>query len=192
MSNEATRLTKNLREGRKAAAAELFPLVYQELRRIAARMLRSERRDHSLQTTGLVHEVYLRMVVQRDMDWMDEAHFSAVAAQAMRRVLVDHARRRRRKKRGGGGRPVPLDSQLVRKVENSAGVDLEQLDRLLERLSEIMPRATSIVDMRFFAELTNEQIAAVLRTSISTVEREWRYARAWLARELGSLTNPSK
>lgn len=205
MPGEVTQLLADLRGGSRLAADELFPLVFDELRRQAARLLAHERPGHTLQTTALVNEVYLRMMKREAAGpataathWQDRAHFLAVAAQAMRHILVDHARQRNRIKRGGhrqgdvadddeakgharsGGDRVRLDSALLVKYETSAGVDVEALNGALMQLSSIRPRAAQIVDMRFFAEMTVEEVACVLNVSVSTVEREWRYARAWL------------
>jgi RNA polymerase sigma factor (sigma-70 family) len=198
LAEEVTQLLRDFRGGRRLAADELFPLVLEELRARAADLLRCERRGHTLQTTALVHEAYLRLVRNEDHDrggeadgggggggggaWADRAHFFAVAALAMRRILVDHARRRNRARREGGaaGGRVPLDSALLIMYESSAGVDVEALNAALTELSQIRARAAQVVDMRFFADMTVEEIACVLGVSVSTVEREWRYARAWL------------
>jgi RNA polymerase sigma-70 factor, ECF subfamily len=185
MPSDVTRLLLELRGGKTPAAEELFPLVLTELRTQAGRLLHHERKDHTLQPTALVNEAYLRLVAQDQAQWQDRAHFFAVAAQAMRHILVDHARQRNRIKRGGGdgagrGDRVALDSTLLIMYESSAGVDVEALNAALSELAGIRPRAAQIVDMRFFAGMTVEEIAHVLEASISTVEREWRYARAWL------------
>jgi RNA polymerase sigma-70 factor, ECF subfamily len=219
MPGEVTQLLADLRGGSRLAADELFPLVLDELRREAASLLARERPSHTLQPTALVNEVYLRMVrceaQEGDVSatpgtghWQDRAHFLAVAAQAMRRILVDHARRRNRVKRGGprrvdsraddqsvkesasGSDRVPLDSSLLVKYETSAGVDMEALNAALTQLSSIRPRAAQIVDMRFFADMTVEEVACVLEVSVSTVEREWRFARAWLKDTLSEVDSP--
>ncbi len=180
MPSDVTQLLTDLRGGKPRAADELFPLVLDELRRLAASLLRGERPGHTLSTTALVNEAYLRLVKQEAAGWQDRAYFLAVAAQAMRRILVDHARQRNRVKREGGHDRVPLDSALVDMYESSTGMDVEPLDAALTNLARIRPRAAQVVDMRFFAEMTVDQIACVLGASVSTVEREWRYARAWL------------
>ncbi len=183
MAADATQLLIDLRGGRRTAADELFPLVYQELHRLAACLLRHERPDLRADSTSLVHEAYLRLVDQRQTDPQDRSHFCAVAAQAMRRILVDHARGRKREKRGGGRDRVPLDSALIM-IEDGARADIEALDAALVRLAQINTRAAQVVELRFFAGLTLEESAGVLGLSASTVGREWYYARSWLYREL--------
>ena len=189
MAADATQLLIDLRAGRQTAANELFPLVYQELHRLAAGLLRHERPDLRPDSTSLVHEAYLRLINQGQANQQDRAHFCAVAAQAMRRILVDHARRRKREKRGGGRDQVPLDSALIM-IEASARADIEALDAALARLALINPRAAQVVELRFFAGLTLDESAAALGLSPSTVGREWDYARSWLYCELadGSVT----
>jgi RNA polymerase sigma factor (TIGR02999 family) len=187
MSSDVTRLLTNLRGGNRPAAEELFPLVMNELRSQAGRLLRHEREGHTLQATALVNEAYLRLVKQDDAGWQDRAHFFAVAAQAMRCILVDHARQRNTIKRGGGNDGVPLDSTLLVMYESSANVDVEALNAALSELTAIRPRAAQVVDMRFFAGMTVEEIAHVQEASVSTVEREWRYARAWLKDALAGI-----
>jgi RNA polymerase sigma-70 factor (ECF subfamily) len=185
---DVTRLLDNLAGGDSGAVNQLLPLVYDELHALAQRQLRAERPDHSLQATALVHEAYLRLVDQKAVQWQNRAHFVAVAATAMRRILVDHARGRARHKRGGDGarERVSLDEALVVAFERDAG--LLDLDQALNRLGERSPERARIVEMRFFGGLTVEEIAGVLSTSVSTVNREWRYSRAWLYRELGGKT----
>jgi RNA polymerase sigma-70 factor (ECF subfamily) len=185
MSGDATQLLIDLRAGRRSAADELFPLVYQELQRLAACLLRHERPDLRPDGTSLVHEAYLRLVDQRKADPQDRSHFCAVAAQAMRRILVDHARWRKRTKRGGGREHVPLDSALIT-IEDSACADVEALDAALVRLAQINARAAQVVELHFFAGLTLNESAAALGMSPRTVDREWRYARSWLYCELAN------
>ena len=158
----------------------LVPLVYDELKVLAAAYLRSERPDHSLQTTGLVHEAYLKLVNAQRTTWESRAHFFGIAAQAMRRILVDHARRRRA--RGGGGH-VSLDDHLP--GESSSNEDLLAVDGALERLALLDRRQAQIVELRYFAGLTIEQTAETVGISPATVKREWTSAKAWLMRELG-------
>ncbi len=185
MASDATQLLIDLRTGHRTAADELFPLVYDQLRGLAAHLLRCERPDLRPDSTSLVHEAYLRLIDERQTDRQDRAHFCAVAAQAMRRILVDHARRRNREKRGGKRDRVPLDSALVF-LEEGARADLEALDAALIRLAAINPRAAQVVELHFFGGLTLEDSAAALGLSASTVGREWYYARSWLYCELAN------
>jgi RNA polymerase sigma factor (TIGR02999 family) len=168
-------------DGDSAALDQLTPIVYDELHRLARRYLRSERRDHSLQTTALVNEAYLRLVDHTRMEWQDRAHFFAVSAQVMRRILVDHARRRNIK-RGRGMRHVSLDEATIIGAERST--DLAALDDALTLLAERDPRKAKVVEMRFFGGLSVEESAEVLGVSPVTVMRDWRTAKAWLYREL--------
>ena len=169
-------------EGDTAALDRLFPVVYQELRRQAASYLRDERAGHTLQPTALAHEVYLRLLGQRDFPWQNRAHFMAVAARAMRHVLVDHARRRRAAKRGGGREHVPLDVTLV--VEGESAVAFDDLDRALQDLAKLSERQARVVELRYFGGMSIEETAEVLGVSSVTVKRDWALARAWLYREL--------
>jgi len=168
--------------GDRAAMDQLFPLVYDQLRRMASSSLRRERPDHTLGTTGLVHEAYLRLVDQTRVGWRDRAHFYAVAALAMRRILVDYARRHRRAKRGGGQRPVSLDEGAVSLDERAENI--VALDEALTRLAELNPRLSRIVECRFFGGLTEEEIAEALGVTTRTVKRDWAKARGWLYQEL--------
>ncbi len=168
-----------------ASAEELLPLVYQDLRRLAERYMSGERSGHTLQPTALVHEVYMKLVDQTRVNWQGKSHFFAVGAQAMRRLLIDHARRRRREKRGGTCRRITLVESLFPSTES--GLDFEELLSLntaLERLSAVEPRAARIVEFRFFGGLTVPEIAHILGVSNRTVEGDWTFARAWLRREL--------
>lgn len=163
---------------------QLFPLVYDELRRIARAQMRRERPDHTLRATALVNEAYLKLVDQTRVAWQNRAHFFAIAARAMRRILVDYARTRSREKRGGGWERVTLEG-----VESDAGSELDELlelDEALTRLGEVDPRQAQVVEMRFFAGVSMEEIAKVLNVSAATVDRDWRSARAWLSVELRS------
>lgn len=169
--------------GNSSALNELLPRVYSELRRIAARQLRAERVGHTLQPTALVHEVYLRLIDQRQVDWRDRAHFFGVAAEVMRRILVDHARRHRAGKRGGGLPGVPLD-QAQDAIAPDA-IPVLALDHALDRLAELDQDLARIVELRAFGGLTIEEAACVLKVSPTTAKREWRTAKAWLTRELG-------
>ncbi len=187
---EVALLLGRLSSGEPGVVNQLLPLVYDELHALAKRHLMSERRDHSLQATALVHEAYLKLVDQTRVEWQSHSHFVAIAATAMRRILVDHARTRARQKRGGMQDQAPgrvaLDEALLVAFERDAG--LLDLDLALEKLAQHSQERARIVEMRFFGGLTTEEIATVLNTSISTVNREWRYSRAWLYRELGSGT----
>jgi RNA polymerase sigma factor (TIGR02999 family) len=179
-----TALLMDWSRGNQSALDQLLPLVYAELRRIAARQLRRERRNHTLQPTALVHEVYMRLVDQHQVDWNSRAHFFGVAAQAMRRILVDHARRHGAGKRGDGIPCVPIDE--AKDVAAATEMPVLALDRALERLQKIDPELARIVELRAFGGLTIDQAAHVLNISPSTVKRDWRTAKAWLNRELVS------
>lgn len=183
-TSEITGLLDDWGRGDRRAFDALLPLVYAELRRVAARQLRHERADHSLQPTALVHEVYLRLVDQRRVDWRGRVHFFGVAAQVMRRILVDHARRRQAGKRGDGVRPVSLDQAM--ETPGVSEIPILGLDEAIERLSRLDARLAQIVELRAFGGLTIEEAAHVLKVSPSTAKREWRTAKAWLTREFGS------
>jgi RNA polymerase sigma-70 factor (ECF subfamily) len=177
-----TELLQAWSRGDATALDRLVPLVYQELRRLAHRYLRRERADHTLQTTALVNEAYLRLVDSRRVRWQDRAHFLAVSAQLMRRILVDFARGRNYQKRGGGWQRVPVDEALG--IGHTADVDLVALDDALETLAAIDSRKSRVVELRFFGGLTAEETAEVLKVSADTVLRDWQFAKSWLAREL--------
>jgi RNA polymerase sigma-70 factor (ECF subfamily) len=179
---DVTVLLAELTKGNKDAASKLIPLVYDELRRLASGYMRRERGDHTLQATALVHEAYLKLVEQRSVDWQSRAHFFGIAAQVMRRILVDHARGHLREKRGGGERTVPIDEALVFAPEQS--LELVKLDEALERLTKLDPRQGKIVELRFFGGLTVEQAADLLGISQKTVKRDWSMAKAWLHGEV--------
>ena len=164
------------------APARLMPFVYDELRQLARQYLQRERPDHTLQATGLVHEAYLRLVDQSTTTWQNRAHFFGVAAQVMRRILVDYARAHCAKKRGGGWDKLAFDEALAPSMERN--VDLIALDDALKDLLAFDSRQSQIVELRFFGGLTNEEIGEVLDVSPSTVKREWRVAKAWLRREI--------
>lgn len=174
------------REGDREALERLVPLVYDELRQVARRQLQRESANHTLSATALVHEVYLRLLQQRQLTAMDRTHFLATAAQTMRRILVDHARARSRLKRGGAERPVQLepgdDAPLLSDIEVE---EVLALDLALERLAQMDERAYRVVECRFFAGLTLDEIAQALGISSKSVQRTWTTARAWLRKELG-------
>lgn len=180
-SGEVGQLLIAWKNGDGTALARLMPLVYDELHALASRHLRGERPDHTLQTTALIHEAYLRLV-GTDVAWEGRGHFLAVAAQTMRRILVDHARGRSRAKRGGGERPVSLDEALL--VSPDRGADVLALDEALARLSTLDERKARAVELHYFGGLTYDETAAALQVSAATVDRELRFAKAWLFREL--------
>lgn len=183
--SQVTQILQRVEEGDSTAAEELLPLVYQDLRRLAARELRRERSGHSLQATALVHEAYLRLVDQRNEPaWNHRGHFFAVAAEAMRRILVDSARRRRALKRGGDRERVAFDSALL--VDSGRNPDILALDEALTKLAVTRPELAKLVSLRYFAGLTMEQAAEALGISQRTAERNWSYVRAWLLEELRS------
>jgi RNA polymerase sigma factor (TIGR02999 family) len=171
-----------LSAGDAGAAAEVVPLIYGELRRLAAHYMARERPNHTLQTTALLHEAYLRLVDQRQSNWRNRAHFYGAAAQVMRRILVDHARARQSEKRGGGVTRLSLDESLA--IPDGQPEELILLDRALERLAEMDPRQSRIIELRFFAGLSVEETAEVMGISPKTVKRDWSVARAWLHRAL--------
>lgn len=179
-----TRLLLDWSAGDQAALNELIPLVEQELHRIAHQYMNRESPGHTLQTTALVNEAYLRLIDQKKVRWQNRAHFFAIAAQTMRRILIDHARKSTRAKRGGKARKISLDE--VAMVSNERASELVALDEALERLSMIDPRRGRVVELRFYGGLSNEEVAEVLGISANTVMRDWNMARAWLARALGS------
>jgi RNA polymerase sigma-70 factor (ECF subfamily) len=179
---EVTALLTQLSKGNQEAADKLIPLVYKELHRLAEAYMRRERVDHTLQPTALVHEAFIKLVQHHSIDWQSRAHFFGIAAQVMRRVLVDHARGHLRQKRGGVQRRVAMDETLVFAPEQSE--ELLQLDEALERLAELDPRQGKIVELRFFGGLTVEQTADLLGISPKTVKRDWSMAKAWLHGEL--------
>lgn len=180
--NEVTQLLLDWGNGDKAALDKLVPVVYQELRRLAGYYMRRERPGHTLQTSALVNEVYMRLVDYRQMRWQSRAHFFAVAAQAMRRILVEHARKRHVAKRGGGAVQVSFDEAAT--VSEKQAADLIALDDALTSLEAIDPRKSRIVELRYIGGLNIEEAAEVLDISPATVQREWRAAKAWLYREI--------
>lgn len=177
-----TGLLRQAQAGDRTALDELLPLVYRELKGIAARQLAGERPGHTLQATALVNEAYLRLVDQHSVDWRNRAHFFSIAAETMRRVLVNHAISRRAEKRGAGVTLLALDDAAS--FPERREVDLILLDEALTRLADLDQMQTRIVEMKFFAGLSNEEVAEVLGTSESTIKREWRSAKAWLAAQI--------
>ena len=180
-AGEITLLLRQATKGDREAVSKLIPLVYDELHRVAAAYLRRERPDHTLQPTVLVHDAYLKLVEQRETDWQNRAQFFGVAAQAMRRILIDHARAHLRGKRGGG-RKVSLDDVLAFSDEQSS--DLVALDSALEKLARMDVRQSQVVQLRFFGGLSIQETAQVLKIAPKTVERDWAVAKAWLYMQL--------
>lgn len=182
-ATEVTELLARWSAGDEAALEQLVPLVYEECRRLAARQLRGERRDHTLNPTALVHELYLRLADQKRATWQTRAQFFAVAARLMRRILVDHARARHAQKRGASAIFITL-STATDVPEDTSAADILAIDEALERLAAIDAEQVRIIELRFFAGLTVEETAHVLERSVRTIKREWQLARAWLYREL--------
>jgi len=182
-SKEITLMLQQWGGGKQEALDALLPLVYEELRRQASRYLRRERAGHTLQTTALIHEAYLKLIDQRTVNWQNRAHFFGIAAQAMRRILVDYARGKHRAKRGGSGEDLPLEAAALI-VSQERKIDLVALDEALERLAEFDARQARIVELRYFSGLTIEETAEVLRISPATVKSDWNVAKAWLRHEI--------
>ena len=181
--HEITQLLAQWREGNQSALDELYPLVYDELHRLARRYMSRERKGHTLQTTALINEAYVRLVDQKNVPWANRSHFFAISAQIMRRILIDHARRHQYAKRGGGARQVSLDEALTVVMPDQSG-ELLRLDEALKSLAEMDPRRSQVVELRYFGGLNNEEIAGVLHISENTVTRDWNMARAWLYQQL--------
>lgn len=181
-AGDVTQVLAELQRGRPDAAAQLIPLVYDELHQLARHQMRHERPDHTLQATALVHEAYLRLVYQPDRTWQNRAHFIGVAARVMRRILIDHARARRAAKREGLLQRVPLEEPVLLTEDQSA--QLMALDEALDRLAQFDARQSQVVELRYFGGLTVDEVAEALGMSSKTVERDWRAARAWLYGEV--------
>jgi RNA polymerase sigma-70 factor, ECF subfamily len=177
-----TELLEDLSAGKEHALDDLLPLVHNELRRQAARYLRRERHNHTLQPTALVNEAFIRLVDQRNVRWQNRAHFFGIAAQAMRRILIDHARTQQRIKRGGVQQNVTLDEGMLAAAARS--IDVLALDQALTRLASIDARQARVVELRFFGGLSVEETAAIMAISAATVKREWSMAKAWLYTQL--------
>jgi RNA polymerase sigma factor (TIGR02999 family) len=180
--HEITQLLAQWREGNQSALDDLYPLVYDELHRLARRYMSRERKGHTLQTTALIHEAYVRLVDQKNVLWANRSHFFAISAQIMRRILIDHARRHQYAKRGGGARQVSLEEAAT--VVPDQSEELLRLDEALKSLAEMDPRRSQVVELRYFGGLNNEEIAGVLHISENTVTRDWNMARAWLYQQL--------
>lgn len=179
---DVTRLLMNWSKGDSAALDELMPLVYGELRRLASAYLRRERPGHTLESTALVHEAFLRLIDQREVQWKSRAHFYGIAAQMIRRILVDYARAQHAEKRGSGGIKLSLDEAMA--VPKGTELDVLGLNEALDRLAAMDPRQAKVVELRFFAGLSIEETAEVMELSPATVKREWTTARVWLFREM--------
>jgi RNA polymerase sigma-70 factor, ECF subfamily len=183
-SSRVTQLLERFEPGDRQTEEQLFADVYTELRTIAARYLRRERKSHTLQPTALVHEVYLKLVGQTRVEWQGRAHFLAIAARAMRQILVDHARRRRAAKRGGNQLRIALDDNLVVELKSDPDVDLLALEDALAKLTKLDPRQARMIELRFFGGLSVAEAATAMGMPKRSVEREWTMVRAWLRREL--------
>lgn len=181
-AGDITELLKAWSAGDSSAIDKLTPLVYTQLHKVAHRQLRRERPDHTLDSTSLVHEAYLKLVRQKDADWQDRAHFFAIGGRIMRRILVDHARASHREKRGDGALVLPLDGHLDTRARKS--LQVVALDDALNDLEKLDPQQSRVVELRFFAGLSIEETAEALHISKATVNRDWVTARAWLLREL--------
>lgn len=182
-SQNVTEMLRDWRNGDQEALGKLIPMVYDELRRQAAGYLRRERSGHTLQTTALIHEAYLRLINQQNIDWQNRAHFYAIAARLMRQILVDHARKRQATKRGGSGLKIPLEEAMV--ISSGRDVDLVALDEALTRLAALDPQQSRIVELRYFSGLSVEETAEALGVSSRTVRRDWNVAKAWLRQQIG-------
>lgn len=180
-TQEVTRLLQNLNEGKREAVDKLVPLVYAELRRLAASYLRNERENHTLQPTALVHEAFLKLVEQ-ETAWQNRTHFFAMAANLMRRILVDYARQHKAEKRGGEAEKISLDDAFV--FVKSRPNEMIALDEALEELAKVDARRSKVVELKFFGGLNHEEIAKVLDVHVNTVLRDWNLARAWLKTEM--------
>ena len=186
--HEITQLLAEWSEGNQAALDDLYPLVYDELHRLARRYMSRERKGHTLQTTALINEAYVRLVDQRSVHWANRSHFFAISAQIMRRILIDHARRHAYAKRGGGAQQVSLDETATVALGDLS--EFLRLDEALKSLAELDPRRSQVVELKYFGGLNNDEIAGVLKISKNTVIRDWNMARAWLYRQLtGSAPN---
>jgi RNA polymerase sigma factor (TIGR02999 family) len=188
-NHEVTHLLQSWSSGNRAAMADLLPLVYDELRRLAASYMRFEAPGHTLQATALVHEAYMKLIQQREVSWKSRAHFFGIAAQMIRRILVDHIRATRAQKRGSGFAALSLDEALG--VSEQKNWEILALDDALKTLAKVDPQQARIVELRFFAGLSIEETATVVGVSPATVKRDWVSARAWLHREL-SRTKPGE
>lgn len=184
-SSEITGMLIELTEGNQEVVDRILPYIYDELRRLAGSYLRRERPDHTLQPTALVHEAYMKLIDQKKVRWQNRAHFFGIAAQVMRRLLMDHARKHLANKRGGDAEILPLEEEIL-VVSHDKSAELLALDDALERLSEMDPQKARVVELRYFGGLSIEETAEVIGVSVPTVNRHWKMAKAWLYSELSS------
>ena len=184
-SRQITQMLKDWGDGKEEALNRLMPLVYEELRRQASLFLSKERSGHTLQTTALIHEAYIKLIDQTHVNWQNRSHFFAIASQAMRRILVDHARTRHREKRGGAAENLPIEHALHIGTPQKS-VDLMALDEALERLAKFDPRQVKIVELRYFSGLSIDETAEIIGVSNATVRNDWNMAKAWLKQEISS------
>lgn len=179
-----TRMIERSRSGDQEALSQLLPIVYDELRRLAAKYMRNEQNRQTLQATALVHEAYMRLLRDRQLRWNDRAHFIAIAARSMRQILVERARARSARKRGGDQQAITLKDEILGRREST--VDVLALEEALQRLAELDPKQAELVELRFFGGLTFEETAEVMGVSTATIKRWWNFAKAWLRREIES------
>ncbi len=181
-AGEVTRLLQEVADGEERALDALLPVVYEELRKLASYHMGGERRDHTLDATALVHEAYIKLVGHERLKYKDRSHFFALAAQAMRRILINHGKSKRRIKRGGGKQRIPLEDHLL--IQEDSPIDFLALDEALLKLQESSERAAKVVELRYFAGLGIQECAEVMQISATTVKEDWTMAKAWLLREL--------
>ena len=183
--NEITRMLIELTDGNQEVVNQILPHIYDELRRLAGTYLRKERSNHTLQPTALVHEGYMKLIDQRQVKWQNRAHFFGIAAQVMRRILMDHARKHLANKRGGDAEILPIEEEIL-VVSHDKSAELVALDDALQQLAEVDPQKARIVELRYFGVLSIEETAEVVGISVPTVNRHWRMAKAWLYSELSN------
>lgn len=183
--SEITRMLIELTDGNQEVVNQILPHIYDELRRLAGSYLRKERSDHTLQPTALVHEAYMKLIDQRQVKWQNRAHFFGIAAQVMRRILMDHARKHLANKRGGDAEILPIEEEIL-VVSHDRSAELVALDDALQHLAEIDPSKARVVELRYFGGLSIEETAEVMGVSVPTINRHWRMAKAWLYSELAN------
>ena len=181
--NEITQMLIELTDGNKDVVNQILPHIYDELRRLAGSYLRRERSDHTLQPTALVHEAYMKLIDQKQVQWQNRAHFFGIAAQVMRRILMDHARKHKADKRGGDAEKLPLEEEILI-VSHDRSAELVALDDALETLAKLDEQKARIVELRYFGGLSIEETAEVMGVSVPTINRQWRMAKAWLYSEV--------